>query len=419
MKRRYMMTGIVAVCVTFSMLSWASKQLPTTKKVTKVQVFKKKKWRKKKRKWPPRPPAIGMTAAPAPVDKMPKMDLNKTSYRVILVGDTGYLKTQKACLGNPHREAVRKSMIKENADFYIVLGDLVYYTGPECEAHQRTPTAQQMKIMDARLGGMFKGIKKPIFLALGNHDLGFKPVDFKREACLLYYAAKHPYMYLPAPSYIVKFKHFRLVMLNTNTMSRMRYPVARYMAELDGRAVRKSLDGYKGFTLFAAHHGLRTFFNKERENYVLPWLKRHGLVPDLFASGHAHFLQFGLYGKSYLGRDIPAVTSGSGAKLRCRSFCYGKGKKYPAQKCIPTKRGCRRKVVKVTHACGPKQLWGVSKYGYAVVDITKDKKIDLFFKDKNGALLYKWTNRAKKPVTTQPTSKSAQPPKKKSIKIGK
>jgi 3',5'-cyclic AMP phosphodiesterase CpdA len=244
-------------------------------------------------------------------------------------------------------EAVRPTVRAENADIVVVLGDLVYPVAPSCPDGKLTPDAREE--LDDLVGGLLRDLGKSVYLVLGNHDVGHGARDPAREACLIDYVASEPNLWLPDLSYGVDLGVVSLMVLNTNALDREQ-----------GKKTRKLWAGASGWKILAGHHVLKTYHDKESEDYLRPWLKKNRVKPDLYANGHAHVLQFGVYG------GLPALTSGATAKLR----------EYPA--CPPN--------------CGAGQKWGTSSVGYAVVDATADT-LEVVFKDVTGKELYRWDTR--------------------------
>ena len=160
------------------------------------------------------------------------------------------------------------------------------------------------------------------------------------------FIGQRPQIHLPSLDYGLDFGVAQVAFVDTD--------------HLDGRAakvVHDTFKGKKGWQLLMGHHVLRTYYDKVSEDYVAPWLRTHQIKPDLYANGHAHVLQFGVY------EGVPAVTSGTGSKIRHRPAC-------PPD-------------------CGAGQLFGVSSPGYAVVTLTA-QRMEVVFKDDNGTERYRW-----------------------------
>ena len=156
-----------------------------------------------------------------------------------------------------------------------------------------------------------------------------------------------PDVHLPALDYGLDFGVAQLAFVDTNHL------------DLDtAKIVHDTFTDKASWNILLGHHVLKTYHDKESEDYVRPWLQEHAIAPDLYANGHAHVLQFGIY------NNVPAITSGTGAKLRERKTC-------PPD-------------------CGEGQLWGESKPGYATLTITATR-IDVVFKNDRGEELYQWS----------------------------
>lgn len=258
--------------------------------------------------------------------------------RLVLVGDTGY--------SGPYADQLRTALLAEpNKDAIIVLGDLVYPFTPSCPDGKVSGNVEAF--IHARVGAVFNGLGVPVLLVLGNHDVKQGSRAPAREACLLDYAAKHDDLVLPGLAYEVDLGVATLAVANTNALD-----------EAGAARVSAAWKGHPGWKLLMGHHTWVTYHDKEDQDRVRPWARAGGLVPDLYANGHAHVLQFGVYD------GVAALTSGSGSKLRM----------YPS--CPPD--------------CGAGQLWGASEYGYAVLTVTK-RELVVVFKNLEGKELWRWS----------------------------
>ena len=284
------------------------------------------------------------------------------SVRLVLIGDTGQLPVEN----NPHkmsalqRQQLRSSLAAEQATAIIDLGDLFYWRGPKC-GPKATPEHSGNQL-DAHLYDHVGGLDSPVFLVLGNHDVGPLPEYFKklflgkrsgkrspsRERCYRLQENLHDDIIFPAISYGVDFGPVRLAVLHTSA------PQKQWADE----QIADFLGNNSGdWSLLAGHHVLRTGCDKLREDVVAPWLKETQIKPDLYLNGHAHILQLGVFD------GVPAVTSGSGSKLR----------EFP--NCEPTET--------------PGVRWGASEYGYAVLDVSPEQ-LRVQFKDLHGRALHCW-----------------------------
>jgi predicted phosphodiesterase len=268
-------------------------------------------------------------------DAPPRFEARQ-EVRLVLVGDTG----------KPGRRMrrVARAVRAEKKDLVVALGDLVYPVAPRCPTGRVDGEAQ--KILDERIGHALLDLGAPVLLVLGNHDVGFGTRNPAREACLLDYAASRSRLMLPGLSYSVDLGIATLQVLNTNALT-----------DEDGRRVREEIERHPGWKIVIGHHTLRTYHDKEEQDVVMPWLRRHRIRPDLYVNGHAHLLQFGVYD------GIPALTSGSASRLRRRPAC--------------------------PPACGRGQLWGRSVSGYATLHV-RAKSLEVAFKDDGGKDLWRW-----------------------------
>lgn len=279
--------------------------------------------------------------------------------RLIIVGDTGAMpvpEEEGAAWEGSHyntvaiRDQLRRSMKAEGADGVVAMGDLIYgptfaQLSPKC----RDTDAVAEQWLDPLLGDYFDGLPTT-WLALGNHDVGHYFYSRKRARCLRYYAATTENIRLPEAAYSVDFGLAQLLIVDTN-----RPPQRWPSAEMQRRIAEGS-----GWVIMGGHHVLKTTFDKESEVEIRQWLSESGTKPDLWINGHAHFLQFGVYD------GIPALTSGSGSKVRVRPDC-------PGPECVGEEV----------------PLYSKSTFGYAVVDLTEET-MTIRLKDAEGRALYCW-----------------------------
>ena len=296
--------------------------------------------------------------------------------RIILIGDTGQLPVED----DPHkmnqqqRATLRKSLAKEEADAIVDLGDLFYWKGPRCKAN--ADPAISGELLDAHIYDHVGGLDSPVFLVLGNHDVGPMAEYLKRllfgdrsgkrsearERCYRLQDDLHEDILFPGESYGVDFGPIRMAALHTSA------PHSHWATEQIDSFFKEQPEDW---TMLAGHHVLRTGCDKENEHVLSPWLTKNGIRPDLYANGHAHFLQLGLFDQ------ILAITSGSGSKLRTPD-------------CNPTDT--------------PGVIWGESQFGYAVLAVNK-AQMQVQFKNLNGVELYCW-QREKDNPTGKPCPKS-------------
>lgn len=290
------------------------------------------------------------------------MDADPGRSRVILIGDTGALPVE----GDPHkmtpaqREQLRQSLAAEEAGVILDLGDLFYNKAPQCGP--RDDPAEAGALLDANLYDHVGGLAPQVFLVLGNHDVGPYGEYLKRrifgrragkrstsrERCYTLYAEQHEEMVFPDTSYGVDLGPARIAVLHTSAPHR----------QWPGEPVQEFLEeDPQDWAIVAGHHVYKTACDKVSEDFVSVRLQEQEITPDLYVNGHAHILQMGVFD------GVPAVTSGSGSKLR----------EFPG--CEPT----------ATEGV----LWGESTYGYAVLDITSET-LKVQFKDIAGQDLYCW-----------------------------
>ena len=294
-----------------------------------------------------------LSLLPAATAAFPALNIEAPgdSVRLIVIGDTGArpvpVAADAAWEGSHYitealREQLRRSMADEQADGIVVTGDMVYgptvaQLSPRC----RDTDAVAQEWLDPVLGSYFEGLPTT-WLALGNHDVGHYFYSKARRRCLHADAATTENIRLPESAYTVDFGLAQLMVLDTNRATR-RWPSAE---------IQRRIEAEDGWIIMGGHHVLKTTFDKESEVEIRAWLAETGIAPDLWINGHAHFLQFGVYD------GIPALTSGSGSKVRARPDC-------PGPECVGDEP----------------PLFSRSVFGYAVVDLTTRFYIALFFND--------------------------------------
>lgn len=264
--------------------------------------------------------------------------------RLVFIGDTGADPvepgTDSSHIPIPAMAQLRENVRAEQADAIFGLGDLVYgVRGPlELSPKCRDPTrGKAAKLLPSRLGDYYADMGATAWLVLGNHDVGHAHYSEPRARCLMAYADQTEHLALPSATYSVDFGLARVVVTDTN----------RDVKDWDPARVSGAYRDDGAWNVLVGHHVLRTAFDKDREQEpggkhdIRGWLIAHDARPDLWLNGHAHLLQFGVYD------DIPAVTSGTGAKIRVRDEC-------PGDRC--------------TGDDAP--LFSRSEYGYTVVDLT-------------------------------------------------
>jgi hypothetical protein len=333
---------------------------------------------------------VGLAAAPKPsLSEHPTLShtpANPDHVRILVVGDTGVVHpdTAGACgevgtsckLSAAAAEAFWAQVGSEDVDALFLPGDLVYgpryiESAPKC----RSPEGKVREDwLDPALGDKVRDLGVPVYLALGNHDVAHRQRSRARERCILRYAATEDALVLPQLQYSVDFGLLDFVVLNTNVKPE-RWD-AGWLSE------HSAADRW---TLMGGHHVIRTKFDKEGEHAIREWLVAQDLRPDLWLNGHAHFLQFGVYD------DIPALTSGAGAKVRVRPEC-------PGDDCT-----------------GPDApLYAESRFGYAIIDATP-QTLRVSVRDDHGAERFCWERTRQSPAgqacteASSPTEPDGEP----------
>jgi predicted phosphodiesterase len=296
---------------------------------------------------------------PAHVDPVPKVE-KKERLRLVLVGDTG--------MPGAQRDRVRKRILHEEKDYIIALGDLVYPHPPPCPTGE--VSAEDLPFYEERVARGIEGLRAPVLAILGNHAyyrgkrslMGklypFVPTTLELgdagegrvidpAACMVDFIGTRPQIHLPGLDYALDFGVAQIAFVDTD-----------HLDDKAAKVVDQAFATGTGWKVLMGHHVLRTYHDKADENYVAPWLSTLKTKPDLYANGHAHVMQFGIYD------DVPAVTSGTGSKIRHRPAC--------------------------PPACGEGQIFGVSAPGYALLEI-EPKRMTVTFKDDNGSVRYRWS----------------------------
>ena len=296
---------------------------------------------------------------PAHVDTPPTTKATK-SLRLVLLGDTG--------MPGAQRDAVRKQVLAETKDAIVALGDVIHPHPPPCRTG--AIESQDLGFYERRVAHGLEGLRAPVYAILGDRaysrdkrswlssvypmvpstlELGDsgdgRVVD--PAACMVDFLGRRPQIHLPGLDYSLDFGVVHIAFVDTN--------------HLDERATQVVDDAFaqgRGWKLLMGHHVLKTYHDKANENDVAPWLSSLKVQPDLYANGHAHLLQFGVY------NGVPAVTSGAASKLRHRPAC-------PPD-------------------CGKDQLFGVSAPGYAILEV-EPQRLTVIFKDDVGAERYRWS----------------------------
>jgi len=310
--------------------------------------------------------------------------------RLVFVGDSGMAPGDDDCtwrgdgsaaadcaISVSERDRLRASIAAVQPDAIYALGDLVYPMAPRC----RRVTGAAARTLDRAIGDLYDDLAAPVWLVLGNHDLGHVRVSSARLRCLQRYAAARAHLRLPAPQARVDHGLASVVVMNSNL---------RRQAQLPASAVRDATaDG--DWVLVAAHHELRAAFEKLREGPWEPpppgrWLVAEDLHPHLWANGHAHTLQVGAYdarvadgGAAHGGPERPvlALTSGAGSKLRAHPSC---GPGAPAT----DRAACR-----APHPRGM-PAFSLSRFGFAVVEVEPDT-LTVWVLDLDGQPRHAWT----------------------------
>jgi len=314
---------------------------------------------------------------------------SEAHVRLVFVGDSGYVPDDEVCrfdasgaaeeschISVSQRAALRAAIRATEPDAVYGLGDLVYPNARGC----RQPRGRRMQQLAATIGSYYLDLGAPAYLVLGNHDVGHLASRDRRVRCLQAFAAGVEGLELPAAQYHVDHGLVRVVVPNSNLRDQALWP-ARGLQDAAASG---------DWVVVAAHHELRTAFQKLSEgpwesDGVGEWLVELGVVPHLWANGHAHALQLGAFDArttddGQVDADDPsepmpvlALTSGSGSKLRANPTCTPDA----SDPCDgPDPRGL--------------PAFALSRFGFAVVDV-RPEAMTVRLVDFEGTELLSWT----------------------------
>ncbi len=257
-----------------------------------------------------------------------------------------------------------KSAIRAvEADAIYGLGDLVYPLAPSCQKATGAP----QRALAVTIGAFYAELGAPVWLVLGNHDLGHLRPRAGRLRCIADFVDQVPTLGLPAAQYQVDHGLARVLVVNSN----LRDPALLPTAHLQEAAKEDP------WLIVAGHHVLRTAFEKQGQHPAEPpplagWLARSAVAPDLWANGHAHTLQLGVFDVRALAGEAPgtppldvlALTSGAGSKLRANPSCGAIPHQTPSDALAcqdPTPMGMPD--------------FAMARFGFAVVDLSEDEMV--------------------------------------------
>lgn len=334
-------------------------------------------------------------------------ETSEEAVRLVFIGDSGYVPDGQSCAWREDGSALASCMISvsersrllrsiraEEAQGVYGLGDLVYPHAPGC----RVPEGRDMQTLANTIGAVYGDLDAPAWLVLGNHDVGHLESRDSRVQCLQAFAEGVAGVNLPAAQYAVDHGLVTVVVGNTNLRDQALWP---------GEALAAALAG-GDWVIFAGHHELRTAFEKSDEGVWEPpgsgeWLTGLGVVPHLYANGHAHALQLGVFDArsvddGELDADDPeaplpvlALTSGAASKLRANPSCAP----HLEDPCdLPDPRG--------------QPDFALARFGYAVVELTP-ALMRVTLKDLDGEALFSWA-RTREDVGPVDEAELAPPP---------
>ncbi len=261
--------------------------------------------------------------------------------RFIVMGDTGEGNEDQKKVAEGARERCREA---GGCHGMLMLGDNIYDTGPESAQDEQFRTKVDEPYRELKYGKPFaQGGKKdrkrlPIYVSLGNHDLGGLGLESELVDYYLEYAEQHDWFYYPEEYWEKKVGPVHLMSLHTNPLA-----YEGRLTEEHGAMVDRVLEETDAeWTVVFGHHPYRsngahgnageyenipgdlTFFGGEYRD----WLNEHVCDRvDFLFTAHDHNRQWirqmpELTGEA-LGNgegDSPCEThlsvSGAGAKTR-------------------------------------------------------------------------------------------------------
>ncbi len=316
-------------------------------------------------------------------------ETSEEHVRIVFIGDSGYVPDGESCVWqadgtvveNCHILAEEQARLRsaiQAAEPHAIygLGDLVYPDGPSC----RTPGEGERAVYDASIGDVYGGLGAPSWLVLGNHDVGHTKSKDARVRCLSAWASGVEGIELPAAQYTVDHGLVQVVVPNSSLRDQDTWPREALVDAVESG----------DWVILAAHHELRTAFEKMGQGPWEPagsgeWLSSLGVVPHLYANGHAHALQLGAFDArltddGVVDLDDPAtplqtlaLTSGAASKLRANPSCSP-----------DTQDACD-----VLDARGL-PAYASSQWGFAVVDV-EPELMTVELRDLDGELLISWS----------------------------
>ena len=179
--------------------------------------------------------------------------------RLILMGDTGEAsETQYRVAAGAQRRCDRAG----GCDGFVMLGDNIYDIGAQSAMDQQLTDKIDLPYANLKLGPPpAEGEedlrpRMPIYVSLGNHDLGGAGLNSAQVQYYLAYARSHDWFYYPSEYWEHKVGHVHLISIHTNPLA-YSFPDGLYapQGELVNRVVEGSTAPWK---LAFGHHPYRS-----------------------------------------------------------------------------------------------------------------------------------------------------------------
>jgi hypothetical protein len=177
--------------------------------------------------------------------------------RLVALGDTGE--------GNSGQYQVAAGVQARcdragGCDGFLLLGDNIYDLGPnsardpQFDEKINRPYAHLKKGAPPLPGMVDARPRLPIYVTLGNHDLGSTGLNFKKVKYFLDYARQNSWFYFPEAFYAVRVGNVQLISIHTNPLA---YLGAQYREQ--GRLVQETLRSTLApWRLVFGHHPYRS-----------------------------------------------------------------------------------------------------------------------------------------------------------------
>ncbi len=142
--------------------------------------------------------------------------------RLIVMGDTGEANADQYAVA-----AAAQTRCNElgGCDGFLMLGDNIYDDGPEENEDSEFTEKIDLPYADLRRGAPPEAgqpderERMPIYVSLGNHDLGSLGVDSSKVSYYVDYGSDRDWFYFPSESYELQLEFVHLIALNTSPMA--------------------------------------------------------------------------------------------------------------------------------------------------------------------------------------------------------